>query len=92
MDADIAANGIGDDKNQNGIPDYKEMDFDGDGVPKANAVPWDAFPNDPKEWRDTDGDGIGDSADTDKDGDGWSDAEERKAGTDPLNPLSFPER
>ena len=46
------------------------MDFDGDGVPKANAVPWDAFPNDPKELRDTDGDGIGDNTDTDKDGDG----------------------
>jgi len=91
MDADIAANGIGDDKNKNGIPDYKEMDFDADGVLKASAIPWDAFPNDPKEWRDTDGDGIGDNADTDKDGDGWSDDDERKAGTDPLNPLSFPE-
>ena len=90
MDADINADGIGDDKNHNGIPDFLEMDYDGDGVPKANAVPWDAFPFDPKEWRDTDGDGIGDNADTDKDGDGWSDAEEKKAGTDPLNRLSFP--
>lgn len=89
MDADIAANGLGDDKNKNGLPDFQEMDFDGDGVPKANAVPWDAFPNNPKEWRDTDGDGIGDNADTDKDGDGWTDAEEKTAGTDPLNPLSF---
>jgi hypothetical protein len=90
LDADIAATGNGDDKNKNGIPDYLEMDYDGDGVPKANAVPWDAFPFDPKEWRDTDGDGIGDNADTDKDGDGFSDEEERKAGTDPLDPLSFP--
>lgn len=90
MDADINADGIGDDKNHNGIPDFLEMDYDGDGVPKANAVPWDAFPLDPKEWRDMDGDGIGDNADTDKDGDGWSDAEEKKAGTDPLNLLSFP--
>lgn len=90
FDADIDADGRGDDKNRNGIPDQEEMDFDGDGIPKANAVPWDAFPLDPKEWRDTDGDGIGDNADTDKDGDGWSDEEERRAGTDPLNRLSFP--
>jgi hypothetical protein len=55
-------------------------------------VPWDAFPLDPKEWRDTDGDGIGDNADTDKDGDGWSDEEERGAGTDPLNRFTFPVR
>ena len=66
--------------------------FDGDGIPKANAVPWDAFPLDPKEWRDTDGDGIGDNADTDKDGDGWTDEEERRAGTDPLDRLSFPRK
>jgi hypothetical protein len=90
MDADIDADGVADDKNKNGIPDFEEMDFDSDGMPKANAVPWDAFPLDPKEWRDTDGDGIGDNADPDKDGDGWSDEEERKAGTDPLDPLSFP--
>ncbi|MCX7049739.1 MAG: DUF5060 domain-containing protein [Candidatus Sumerlaeota bacterium] len=90
MDADIAANGIGDDKNKNGILDYLEMDYDGDGVPKAKAVPWDAFPLDPKEWRDTDGDGIGDNADADKDGDGWSDEEEKYAGTNPLDKLSFP--
>jgi hypothetical protein len=90
MDADIDGNGIADDKNKNGKPDNEEMDYDGDGVPKANAVPWDAFPFDPKEWRDTDGDGIGDNADRDDDGDGWSDAEEGRAGTDPLNPLSFP--
>jgi len=92
FDADIDADGRGDDKNKNGIPDFEEMDFDGDGVPKANAVPWDAFPLDPKEWRDTDGDDIGDNADTDKDGDGWTDAEERRAGTNPLDCLSFPRR
>jgi hypothetical protein len=90
FDADVDADGRGDDKNQNGIPDFEELDFDGDGIGRANAVPWDAFPLDPKEWRDTDGDGIGDNADPDKDGDGWSDEEERRAGTDPLNRLSFP--
>jgi len=55
-------------------------------------VPWDAFPRDPKEWRDTDGDGIGDNADPDDDGDGFTDDEERRAGTDPLDPVRFPER
>ena len=53
-------------------------------------IPWDAFPRDPSEWRDTDGDGIGDSADTDDDGDGYSDLEEMSAGSDPRSPLSFP--
>jgi hypothetical protein len=91
LDADIDGDGVGDDKNKNGIPDFQEMDYDGDGVPKANAVPWDAFPLDPKEWRDTDGDGLGDNADPDDDGDGWTDEEERKAGTDPLDRLSFPQ-
>jgi len=57
--------------------------------PGARAVPWDAFPRNPKEWRDTDRDGLGDNADPDDDGDGWSDAEEKNAGTDPLDRLSF---
>ncbi|NVJ62007.1 MAG: thrombospondin type 3 repeat-containing protein, partial [Gammaproteobacteria bacterium] len=41
-------------------------DRDGDGVKDVD----DAFPNDPTEWSDLDGDGIGDNADTDRDGDG----------------------
>jgi len=90
LDADIDGDGKADDRNGNDIPDCEEMDIDGDGVPRANAVPWDAFPWDPKEQRDTDGDGIGDNADTDDDGDGFSDKEERRAGTNPLDPLSFP--
>jgi hypothetical protein len=44
----------------------------------------DAFPLDKLETVDTDGDGIGNKADTDDDGDGLSDAEEDTAGTDPL--------
>ena len=90
MDADKDADGLGDDDNHNGKPDCQELDFDGDGVPRTGAVPWDAFPNDPKEWQDTDGDGIGDNADDDDDGDGYTDEEEIKAGTDPKNKLSFP--
>lgn len=41
-------------------------DRDGDGVPDDQ----DAFPDDPSEHKDTDGDGIGDNADNDIDGDG----------------------
>ncbi len=90
LDADIDADGKGDDRNGNGTPDHEETDCDGDGVPNANAAFWDAFPRDPKEWRDTDGDGLGDNADPDDDGDGYSDDEERRAGTDPLDPVKFP--
>lgn len=91
LDADDDGNGQGDDQNGNGIMDHEELDFDSDGVDQARSVPWDAFPLDPKEWRDTDGDGIGDNADTDDDGDGWSDSEEQKAGSDSLDKLSFPQ-
>ncbi len=42
--------------------------------------------------RDTDGDGKYDYEDTDDDNDGWSDAEELKRGTDPLDPKSHPEK
>jgi len=90
LDADDDGDGVPDDDNGNGIPDHEELDLDGDGVDKARSIPWDAFPRDPREFRDTDGDGIGDNADTDDDGDGWSDADEEKAGTDPLDRLCFP--
>jgi hypothetical protein len=90
LDADIDGDGVADDLNNSGVPDNEEPDWDGDGFPNANAIPWDAFPRDHKEWRDTDADGIGDNSDPDMDGDGYSNEEERTAGTDPLNPLSFP--
>ena len=90
FDADVDADGIADDRNGNGTPDNREPDPDGDGVRSAGVVPWDAFPRDPQQWRDTDGDGTGDNADRDDDGDGYSDEEERRAGTDPLDQLSFP--
>ena len=56
----------------------KGPDSDGDGVPDDE----DAFPDDPEESVDTDGDGIGDNADEDDDGDGVPDDEDAF----PLNP------
>jgi hypothetical protein len=45
------------------------IDRDGDGVTNAR----DLFPNNPDEWLDTDGDGLGDNEDADDDGDGVQD-------------------
>jgi hypothetical protein len=90
LDADVDGDGKADDLDRDGVPDHEERDPDGDGVPTADAVPWDAFPLDPREQADTDGDGIGDGADPDDDGDGFSDAEELDAGTDPKDPVRFP--
>ena len=47
-------------------------DMDGDGVGDL----LDAFPNDPSEWSDTDGDNIGNNADTEDDSDGLLDTDE----------------
>ena len=76
------------DIDNDGRPNHLDADDDEDGVPDER----DAFPLDPKEWRDTDGDGIGDNGDPDDDNDGFSDAEERQAGTAPLDGLRFPTR
>ncbi len=61
-------------------------DADCDGY--VDAV--DVFPNDPNEWLDADGDGVGDNADTDKDGDGYSNVFEINNGSDPSDYLSIP--
>lgn len=50
-----------------------QPDSDGDGIVDLA----DAFPEDASDWRDRDGDGIGDAADPDDDGDGVADAEDR---------------
>ena len=47
-------------------------DSDGDGFVDAA----DAFPSDPRDWADLDGDGIGDNADPDADGDGRVNADD----------------
>jgi hypothetical protein len=57
-----------------------EADSDGDGVPNHE----DAFPDDPDEWLDTDGDQIGNNADPDDDNDGLPDVWETSFGFDPL--------
>jgi hypothetical protein len=44
----------------------------------------DAFPDDPGEWLDTDGDGIGNNADLDDDNDGMPDSWEAQYGLNPL--------
>ena len=51
-------------------PAETNSDIDGDGVLNAN----DAFPTDPTEDTDTDGDGTGNNADTDDDNDGVTDS------------------
>ena len=62
-----------------------DVDSDGDGVLDSQ----DAFPHDANESVDTDGDGIGNNADTDDDGDGISDGDEVAAGSDPLDANSI---
>ena len=57
-------------------------DSDDDGVPDAS----DAFPFDPAESEDLDGDGLGDRADPDDDGDGLPDAWELEQRLDPRDP------
>jgi len=68
------------------VPNDSDPDDDNDGVDDVN----DAFPLDPSESTDYDGDGIGDNADTDDDGDGYLDVDENIAGTDPLDATSMP--
>jgi len=57
------------------------LDSDGDGYLDTN----DAFPSDPTEWLDTDGDLMGNNTDLDDDNDGMPDDYELTYGFDPLN-------
>ena len=61
-------------------------DLDADGC--LDEV--DAFKDNALECLDTDGDGIGNNADADDDNDEWTDADEIRANTDPLDPNSTP--
>ena len=80
--SDLDGDGIGDngdedadgDGTPNDVDDFplasSSNDADNDGV--ENDI--DAFPNNPNEYFDTDGDGIGDNADLDDDDDGYADS------------------
>ena len=77
-----SALGAGTSTNYALLPGFQAtLDGDGDGYPNH----LDAFPSDPAEWVDTDGDTIGNNADTDDDGDGMPDTWENGfVGLDPL--------
>ena len=66
------------DSDADGECDALDPDDDDDGVVDS----YDAFPSNPTEWADTDGDGIGNNADGDDDGDGWGDSTESDCGSD----------
>ncbi len=66
---------------------YLNPDRDGDGVNDD----LDAFPNDPTEWADMDGDGSGDNNDPDRDGDGFDNATETQQGTNPQDAADYPD-
>ena len=78
------------DDDNDGLTNYQEIvvlgtnpalaDTDDDG--RGDAA--DAFPLNPDEWVDTDGDGTGNNADQDDDDDGVPDADELFEGTNPL--------
>jgi hypothetical protein len=63
-----------------GSGDGTTIDTDGDGV----VDELDAFPSDPDEWGDADGDGTGNNADLDDDNDGMPDSWEIDHGLNPL--------
>ncbi|WED29969.1 pullulanase-type alpha-1,6-glucosidase [Vibrio sp. DW001] len=63
-----------------------ESDNDSDGVADSDDV----FPDDPKESKDFDADGIGDHKDTDDDNDGWSDKDEKRLNTDAYDAEDMP--
>ena len=69
------------DSDADGECDALDPDDDDDGVVDSD----DAFPSNPTEWTDTDGDGIGNNADGDDDGDGWGDSTESDCGSDPMD-------
>ena len=94
-DGDGIGNNADTDDDGDGVSDTNEFingtnhlmkDTDSDGVNDGE----DAFPLDASESIDTDGDDIGNNADTDDDGDGISDAYELTLGFDPLDASSTP--
>lgn len=66
---------------------YLNPDRDGDGVNDE----LDLFPDNPAEWADMDGDGIGDNGDPDRDGDNFDNVFEEQKGTNPNDPADYPD-
>jgi len=93
-DGDSQMDGADTDDDSDGVLDVNELNgdtchFDADCDDDSYEDDEDTFPLDGSEWVDTDGDSIGDNADTDDDNDGLSDDEENSTGedgyiTDPL--------
>jgi len=79
-DSGIATDTSTDNDNSDSELISETTDRDGDGVVDL----LDAFPEDPSEQLDTDGDGSGNNQDLDDDNDGLSDIREEKLGTNPL--------
>ena len=89
-DGDGLGNNADKDDDGDGIIDAKEREIGSDPLSADSdndsfADPVDAFPTDPTEWLDTDGDGIGNNTDVDDDSDGLTDTDEVVATTDPLD-------
>ena len=74
------------DDDGDGVCNYLDADLDNDGVPDID----DAFPEDPNETVDTDGDGLGDNSDPDDDGDSFDDITEETCMSDPMDSVSIP--